>query len=123
MTVQRSLERRPIPSDTFPLRLLIARAHAGLRTAEEAGAAVGVTGQTWLNWEKGAYSAAQRPAMLNWIAEKLDVDVDWLRDGGPLNPDDDDSPPPGPRSTNKYRRGLLQSVTFGRPLSLFPAAA
>ncbi|CAI9417158.1 helix-turn-helix domain-containing protein [Nocardioides sp. T2.26MG-1] len=83
MTTQPQDERR-IPADTFEIRLAIARAHAGGISAKEAAMRVGVSGQTWRNWEDGASGPAQKPAMLRYIAEQLDVDEDWLRDGGPL---------------------------------------
>jgi hypothetical protein len=83
-----------VPEDTLELRLQIARVHAGVRsglsrglTASEAGALVGVAGQTWRSWETGATTnAARRPAMLDKIAKELGVNLDWLRDGGPLRP-------------------------------------
>jgi len=74
-----------VPLDTFELRLRIARFHAGDLSAEEAGERVGVSGQTWRNWEAGHYTnAARKPAMLAFIANKLNVREEWLRDGGPL---------------------------------------
>jgi transcriptional regulator with XRE-family HTH domain len=94
MTTQTE-ERRPIPADTFRLRLVIARLHAHHRTAESAGAAVGVSGQAWLNWEKGDSDGAQKPAMLHYIAQQMNVDEDWLRDGGPLSEQTDDDPSGG----------------------------
>lgn len=75
---------RQVPADTFEMRLVIARTHAGLK-ATEAALLVGVSGQTWRNWEDGASGPAQKPAMLRYIAEQLGVDEDWLRDGGPLS--------------------------------------
>ncbi|GAW50573.1 uncharacterized protein PD653_4135 [Nocardioides sp. PD653] len=83
MTTQPQSERR-VPADTFEIRLAIARAHAGGISAKEAALRVGVSGQTWRNWEAGASASAQKPAMLRYIAEQLDVDEAWLRDGGPL---------------------------------------
>lgn len=53
---------------------------------------VGVSGQTWRNWEDGASGSAQKPAMLRYIAEQLGVDEDWLRYGGPLTTHE--APPP-----------------------------
>ena len=77
-------EDAKVPEDTFELRLAIARFHAGGISAAEAGLRVGVTGQTWRNWEGGASGAAQKPAMLRYIAEQLHVSEKWLRDGGPM---------------------------------------
>ena len=83
MTTQPHDDQR-VPSDTFEIRLAIARAHAGGISAKEAALRVGVSGQTWRNWEDGKSSAAQKPAMLAYIAQQLGVDETWLRDGGPL---------------------------------------
>lgn len=78
-------EERRIPLDTFPLRLVISRLHAGHKTADAAARAVGVSGQTWLNWESGKHTeSAKRPSMTHWIAERMEVDEKWLREGGPL---------------------------------------
>lgn len=77
-------EDATVPEDTFELRLAIARFHAGGISAAEAGLRVGVSGQTWRNWESGSSKAAQKPAMLRYIAEQLRVSETWLRDGGPM---------------------------------------
>lgn len=103
MTI-RSEERRPIPADTFRLRLVIARLHAGHKTAESAAQAIGVSGQTWLNWERGIHTdSAMRPMQLHWIAEKMDVDEDWLRNGGPLTEMPAPEPPNGSGATRELR--------------------
>lgn len=77
-------EQRDVPSDTFEMRLAIARFHAGNISAREAAMRVGVSGQAWRNWESGRSPGAHQPAMLAFIAQQLGVDHDWLRDGGPL---------------------------------------
>lgn len=74
-----------IPVDSFEMRLAIARFHAGNLSAAEAALRVGVSGQTWRNWEAGTSPGAKKPSMLAYIAEQLGVDFQWLRDGGPLN--------------------------------------
>lgn len=76
--------RRPV--DTLQLRLAIARHLAGGLSAEAAGARVGVSGQTWRNWESGETQGAAKPAMLAYIAQRLEVDLDWLENGGSLLP-------------------------------------
>jgi len=81
---------RVVPADTFELRLAIARFHAGNINPTEAAMRVGVSGQTWRNWEAGLSAPARKPAMLRYIAEQLCVDEAWLRDGGVL-----ESPRPG----------------------------
>lgn len=94
MTTQPHDDRR-IPADTFEIRLAIARAHAGGISAKEAALRVGVSGQTWRNWEDGTSPGAKKPAMLRFIAEQLGVDEGWLRDGGPLSSDDQPGPDDG----------------------------
>jgi hypothetical protein len=92
MTTQSAEASAGVPSDSFPLRLSIARFAAGHLTAEKAGALVGVTGTTWLNWERGKHlGSATKPAMLSYIARQLDCDEHWLREGGPLNASTDPS--------------------------------
>lgn len=98
-------EERNIPVDTLELRLVIARMHAGGITAKEAAMRVGVSGQTWRNWEDGDSAGARKPAMLHFIAQQLDVDETWLREGGPLarsrplpdGPGTGESPPSVPK--------------------------
>lgn len=71
-----------IPADTLSNRLTLARKLAGL-SIRDAADLCGFGRGAWTNWEKGA-----RPLDLleitGVIAEKLDVDLDWLRFGGPL---------------------------------------
>ncbi len=100
-----------MPADTFEIRLAIARAYAGGISANEAAMRVGVSGQTWRNWEAGASASAQKPAMLRYIAEQLDVDEDWLRNGGPLRAAG--LPPDGPVAAKR-------SVTHPYPTSPLP---
>ena len=77
-------EHGDVPRDTFPMRLAIARFHAGNISAKEAALRVGVSGQAWRNWEAERSPGAHQPAMLAYIAQQLGVDEDWLRNGGPL---------------------------------------
>lgn len=77
-------ETTGVPTDTFELRLAIARFHAGGLSAAEAAERVGVTGQSWRNWEAGRSVGARKPAMIRYIAAQLGVDEDWLANGGPL---------------------------------------
>ena len=115
-----------VPEDTFELRLAIARFHAGGISAAEAGLRVGVSGQTWRNWESGASGAAKKPAMLAYIAQQLHVDEAWLRDGGPMaaagNPR-----PDGPDGGGVVRHQGLEPRTrwfgvFGSDLHVHQAA-
>jgi len=75
--------RGDIPEDTFELRLAMARFHAGGLSASEAAERVGVTGQSWRNWEAGRSVGARKPAMIHYIAQELGVDEEWLAHGGP----------------------------------------
>lgn len=61
---------------------------------------VGVSGQTWRNWEDGQSGSAQKPAMVAYIAKQLDVDEDWLRHGGPLATDPPQPDGPGGMATS-----------------------
>lgn len=71
-----------IPADTLPNRLMLARKLAGL-SIREAAELCEVGRGAWTNWENGA-----RPLdfleITGVIAERLDIDVDWLRFGGAL---------------------------------------
>jgi transcriptional regulator with XRE-family HTH domain len=73
-----------IPGDTFAHRLLLARAMAGHLSIREAADLCEVGRGAWTNWERGS-----RPLdILNLalkIAQRLDVDEDWLLWGGPLD--------------------------------------
>jgi transcriptional regulator with XRE-family HTH domain len=102
-------DERGIPVDTFELRLAMTRFHAGCLSAHEAAMRVGVSGQTWRNWEHGVHSeAARRPAMLNHIARQLRVDHDWLEGGGPLVT----PPSPGGGVTKRYPHSLVTPRNF-----------
>lgn len=99
--------RGRIPSDTLPNRLMLARKLAGV-SIREAADLCGLGRGAWTKWENGA-----RPLDLlevtGVIAEKLDIDVDWLRFGGALA---------GPRG--RETRGLTKrptSDTFWNPAS------
>jgi transcriptional regulator with XRE-family HTH domain len=76
--------RGRIPADTLPNRLMLARKLAGL-SIREAADLCGLGRGAWTKWETGS-----RPLDLleitGVIAEKLDVDLEWLRFGGPLAP-------------------------------------
>jgi len=74
--------RGRIPADTLPNRLMLARKLAGV-SIREAADLCGLGRGAWTKWENGA-----RPLDLleitAIIAEKLDVDLEWLRFGGAL---------------------------------------
>jgi transcriptional regulator with XRE-family HTH domain len=67
------------------MRLVIARVYRGHYNVASAALAVGESRQTWANWERGK-PMRHRDAVIAKIARALDVDEDWLRDGGPLGP-------------------------------------
>jgi transcriptional regulator with XRE-family HTH domain len=75
-------QRGRIPADTLPNRLTLARKLAGV-SIREAADLCGFGRGAWTNWERGA-----RPLdfleITGIIAEQLDVDLEWLRFGGPL---------------------------------------
>jgi transcriptional regulator with XRE-family HTH domain len=74
--------RGRIPADTLPNRLMLARKLAGV-SIREAADLCGLGRGAWTKWENGS-----RPLdfleITGVIAEKLDIDVDWLRFGGQL---------------------------------------
>jgi transcriptional regulator with XRE-family HTH domain len=90
--------RGRVPADTLSNRLMLARKLAGL-SIREAADQCGLGRGAWTNWENGA-----RPLDLlevtGTIADKLDIDVDWLRFGGALA---------GPRG--RETRGLTKRPT------------
>lgn len=87
MSIEAEMPRTPargsIPLDSFGNRLMLARAHAGHISIREAADLCDIGRGAWTNWEKGA-----RPVdiieVAAVIAEKLDVDKDWLLFGGDL---------------------------------------
>lgn len=77
--------RRPIPADTFAVRLAIARIHAGHLTIREAAEKCGLNYGSWSNWENGS-KPRELLDVAHAVSEGLDVDHDWLLFGGPLSP-------------------------------------
>lgn len=76
-------KRGRIPADTLAHRLMLARAMAGHLSIREAADLCGYGRGAWTNWERGA-----RPLdvldVVRVVAERLDVDEEWLLFGGPL---------------------------------------
>jgi transcriptional regulator with XRE-family HTH domain len=72
-----------IPADTFSIRLMLARALAGHLSIREASELTGLNRGAWQDWEHG-----RRPRDLidvcRRVADKLDVDFNWLLLGGSL---------------------------------------
>lgn len=77
-------QRGRIPADTLANRLMLARKLAGI-SIRDAADMCDLGRGAWTKWENGS-----RPLDLleitGVIAEKLDVDLEWLRFGGPLLP-------------------------------------
>jgi transcriptional regulator with XRE-family HTH domain len=74
-----------IPADTFALRLMASRHHAGRLSIEQAAARCGLNSGNWAHWENGRrpldkYEVAQD------VAEGLGMNLKWLLEGGPLLP-------------------------------------
>lgn len=75
--------QRPIPADTWSVRLAISRMHAGHLTIREAAERCGLNYASWSNWEQGS-KPRDLLGVVHSISEGLDVDHDWLLFGGPL---------------------------------------
>jgi transcriptional regulator with XRE-family HTH domain len=78
--------RKLVPADSLANRLILIRRELNL-SQRDAAQRCGVGFGSWQSWENGS---APRNALrdLVWVAERLDVDRDWLMFGGPLRPDD-----------------------------------
>lgn len=98
MSTQQTAEPRPgVPVDTFPIRLRLARIHAGDLSIDAAAALCGVKPATWSTWERGVHKPPHLGAIVQAIAAGLGVDAEWLLDGGPLTPDPGPGDPNGPQ--------------------------
>jgi transcriptional regulator with XRE-family HTH domain len=93
-----------IPADTFSTRLMLARALAGHLSIREVADLTGLNREAWRDWERG-----RRPRdiieVCRRVAEKLDIDFNWLLLGGPLD---------GPRGvpTRKTKGGSGDTVPY-----------
>lgn len=99
-----------MPLDTLATRLVIARVHAGHFNAASAAMACGVTRQSWSNWERGGHMQHME-SMVAHIARCLNVDEDWLRDGGPLAPAPEPNDPTAAGDTDCYRVAATAGYT------------
>lgn len=72
-----------IPADTFGVRLMLVRAHAGHITVKEAADRSGLNYGSWSNWERGKMPR-DVVDVVDAVAEAFDIDRDWLLRGGPL---------------------------------------
>jgi transcriptional regulator with XRE-family HTH domain len=91
-----------VPADTFAVRLMLARVHAGYITVKEAAEKCGLNYGSWSNWERGS-----RPLDLIEVAAAvsrgLGIDQNWLLFGGPLA-----KPEPATRRRRGDRHGRSQ---------------
>ena len=74
-----------IPADTFGARLVLARYHAGRLSIEKAAERCGLNSEGWRRWEDGSKPRGE-VAVIQAIAEGLDINMHWLMFGGPLLP-------------------------------------
>lgn len=72
-----------IPADTFALRLVVVRHHAGRLSIEQAARECGLVPENWRRWEDGA-RPRDRIEVSQMISERLRIDLNWLMFGGPL---------------------------------------
>jgi transcriptional regulator with XRE-family HTH domain len=75
---------RTVPADSFGHRLMLARAERGHLTVKEAAEKCGLNYGSWSNWEHGKLPRDILD-VIEAVAEGLNLDRDWLRDGGPLH--------------------------------------
>lgn len=74
-----------VPADTFSVRLLLARHHAGRLSIEQAAKRCGLNAGNWVRWEDGA-SPRDKVEVAQAVAAGLDINFNWLLLGGPLLP-------------------------------------
>jgi hypothetical protein len=76
-----------IPGDTWALRLVASRHHAGRLSIEKAANACGLNPANWVRWEAGAKPRdPDRVEVSQAIADGLGMNFHWLLYGGPLLP-------------------------------------
>lgn len=72
-----------MPADTFAVRLVLVRHHAGRLSIEKAAELCGLNSGNWANWE-GGRQPRDRFEVAGVIADALGIDFNWLLQGGPL---------------------------------------
>lgn len=87
------VEIRGVPRDSIANRLMLARAEAGHISIREAALMCGLGRGAWQNWERGRSEPGVSTILL--IAERLDVDGQWLALGGQLAAPTRPTPGPG----------------------------
>jgi hypothetical protein len=74
-----------VPADTFALRLMASRHHAGHLSIEQAATRCGLNPGNWAHWENGR-RPLDKLEIAQAVAEWLDMNLHWLVWGGPLLP-------------------------------------
>ncbi len=74
-----------VPADTFAVRLLLSRHHAGHLSIREAAERCGLGRGAWTNWERGAIPS-DKFETAEAVAEGLGMNLIWLLRGGSLLP-------------------------------------
>lgn len=108
-----------IPADTFALRLVIVRHHAGRLSIEQAAKECGLNPGNWQRWEDGA-RPRDRIEVSQTISERLRIDLDWLMFGGPLAGARGRPVTKRPGSTTGAYPRLTERPTPGRPIATGP---
>lgn len=75
-----------IPADTWALRLVASRHHAGRLSIAKAAARCGIDPDKWVRWEAGAQPREDKVEVTEAIAEGLGMNLTWLLFGGRLLP-------------------------------------
>lgn len=72
-----------VPADTFAVRLVLVRHHAGRLSIEQAAKRCGLNPGNWAHWEDGRLPR-DKVEIAQRISDALDIDFEWLLLGGPL---------------------------------------
>lgn len=84
--VREPTNRGAIPADTFAIRLMLVRVHAGDLTQMQAAERTGLNYGSWSNWENGR-QPRDKADVVQVISETFGIDRDWLMYGGALAPE------------------------------------
>lgn len=109
--------RGSIPEDTFAVRVMLARVHAGYQTIDEAARKCGLNRQSWSNWEKGM-KPRDLLEVVDAISEGLGIDRNWLLFGGPLAKPPTQRDRHGRRGGGSLTRRYVISPVGGTPFGL-----
>lgn len=121
-----AMDRKRVPADTLPLRLVMLRYEAHV-SQREAAFRCGITPRVWQGMEEGR-NTANLLDVLQTVADEFGYDRNWLAYGGPLEkknprrPDDDGGGAEPPRGIEPLTYSLLgqdndpQSVTIPAPV-------